>query len=295
MAAPFEPATIPDTALAVGHVDVDLARKTNMYAAMEASGALAPRFDGLPPNLKALAPAALDAVRGISFWRGPEHGALYIETGDARLVAQLIAQMTMILTPGRAVDGAPTWAFKGHRSMDGWLATVGPTVVLANSADSLEQSIRALDGHGANLAGARKLTASTRSGILMFVTIGNDLIDQIQGSTQSKIMQLPMKSMQLDMTETGTILLGNLHAEMANAEAAAKAKSILDGLVAFASLSDDDDVKALVSDVVVTTSGLDVDVVAKLSEARLVKMTGSRDRRALIHERFRAHLGHPDH
>ncbi|HEY4240496.1 MAG TPA: hypothetical protein VGM88_11810 [Kofleriaceae bacterium] len=295
VAAPFEPATIPDTALAVGHVDIDLARKTNLYAAVDAAGLTKPHgLDGMPPELAALVPQLTKALRGVSFWRGPEFGALYIETNDARLIAQVIAKLPasgMPITASKTVDGAPTWSFKGH-DKDGYLATVGATVILANSPETLEQSIKALDGHGGNLAGSRKLTSPLRSGVFVFVTVGNDLIDEMQKSSHAKIMQLPMKSIAFDVSESGTTMIGNLHAEMANPDAVAKATSIVNGIIALGSLSDDDDAKALLKGVTVTTSGNNVDVVAKLPEAQLTKLlVEAHAHEGEVHEHLREHFG----
>src|ERR1041384_5339539 len=79
-ATPFEPATIPDQVQAVGHLDVDALRKTQIFGAAGGQAALDAALDHAPPQVRPLAHSLMRSARGVSFWRGSEHGALYLET-----------------------------------------------------------------------------------------------------------------------------------------------------------------------------------------------------------------------
>lgn len=270
-ATPFEPVTIPADAAAVGHLDMDALRKTQTFTAVGAQKAIDAALDKVPADLRSLARSVSGTVRGISFWRGTEHGALYVETRDARALAQLVAKAPV--TRGPTVDGIATFhAGKDKDNDHGFGAAVGETLVLADSAESLERSIHTLGGKGGNLAGSSKLPAVTRTGVFVFVALGPDALGAIQKEAQAKLLQLGVRSMVLDVSEAGGVLVANAHADMGTADALAKAKSILDGVRAFAQVSAPEPVRALLDGVTVSTSGLALDVVAKVPVAQLAKL-----------------------
>ena len=147
---------------------------------------------------------------------------------------------------------------------------MGDTLVLADTADSLAQSIRVLGGHGASLAGSSKLPAASRTGVFVFVTIGSNALNAIQKSAHSKVLQLGIKSIVADVSESAGVVTANARAEMASADALQKAKSILDGLRTLASLSDQPQ-RALLDGVTITANGLALEIVAKLPVTELAK------------------------
>jgi hypothetical protein len=268
IAAPFEPTTVPDQVQAVGHLDVDLLRKTQIFGAVGGQVALDAALDHAPPELRPLAHSLARSVRGVSFWRGSDHGALYLETRDGRTLAQVVAKLPA--TPAPAIDGYPTYTMD-HGSKSGHLAVFGDTLVLADSAESLERSIHVLGGKAASLAGSSKLPSASRQGVFVFVTIGDDLLGAIQKAAHSKVLQLAIRSVVVDVGEAAGVVTATAHAEMASADAVQKAKSILDGLHTLASLSDDVTARALLDRVTVTANGLALEVVAKLPVAELAK------------------------
>ena len=142
---------------------------------------------------------------------------------------------------------------------------------MSDSDDSLARSIHVLGGKAATLAGSSKLPLASRQGVFVFVTIGDDLLGAIQKSAHSKMLQLALRSVVIDVGETAGMVTANAHAEMRSADALQKARSILDGLRAMASLSDDPMAKTLLDGITVTTSGLALEVVAKLPVAEVVK------------------------
>jgi hypothetical protein len=159
-----------------------------------------------------------------------------------------------------------------HDEHAGHVAAVGDTLVLADSDESLEQSIRVLGGKAPSLAGSNKLPVTNRQGVFVFVTIGDNLLGAIQKAAHSKMLQLALRSVAVDVGESGGLVTATARAEMRTADAVQKAKGILDGLHALASFSDEPMVKTLLDGVTVTTNGLALEVVARLPVADLTKV-----------------------
>jgi hypothetical protein len=268
-ATPFEPKTIPEQVLAVGHLDVDALRKTQVFAAAGGQVAIDAALDQAPAELRPVARALATGVRGVSFWRGADHGALYVATRDARTLGTLLRKLPV--KPAPAIDGFPTYTMD-HDGKTGYCGLYGDTLILSDSEDSLADSIRTLAGKAPSLAGSSKLPLSTRQGVFVFVTIGDDLLGAIQKAAHSKMMQLALRSVAVDVGESAGMVTATAHAEMRTADSVQKAKSILDGLTALASLSDDPMAKTLIDGVTVTTTATGIEIVAKLPVAVLTKV-----------------------
>jgi hypothetical protein len=268
-ATPFEPGTVPDQVQAVGHLDVDALRKTQLFDALGGQSAIEAGLENAPPDVRAVARTLVRGARGVTFWRGAEHGAIYVETRDSHSLAQLLARLPG--KPGKPIDGFPTYALDAHGQTH-FAAAYADTLVLADSDDSLAQSIHVLAGKAASLAGTTRLTLANRQGLFVFVTIGDGLMNSIQRSAHSKMLQLAVKSVVVDGSEQGGDVVATAHAEMRTADAAQKARSILDGLQAMASLSDDAGLRMLLDGVTVTSNGMSVEVVAKVPVAEVAKL-----------------------
>jgi hypothetical protein len=144
--------------------------------------------------------------------------------------------------------------------------------VVSDSADGLRQSIKVLGGREASLAGSKALPLSTRQGVFVFVTIGDHLMNSIQKTAHSKMLQLALRSLVVDVSESAGQLTATAHAEMRSADAVQKATSILEGLRAMGSLSDDPMAHTLIDAVTVTSTGNAVEVVAKLPVSEIAKV-----------------------
>jgi hypothetical protein len=283
-ATPFEPATIPDQVQAVGHLDVDALRKTQIFAAAGGQAAIDAALDEAPPEVRPIARALSQSIRGVSFWHGGDHGALLLETRDGRLLAQLATKVPV--KPTRTVDGSPVFTF-GAGDHAHFAAVVGDTLVLADSNDSLDLSVHVLAGRGTNLARSNKLPLSNRQGVFVFITLGDHMLGAIQKAAHSKVLQLGLRSLVVDVGEAGGTLTANARAEMRSADAVQKAKSIVDGLQALASLHDDPAAAALLDGVTVTANGLALEVVAKLPISQLVPLIQA-------HHQHHGHHKHKD-
>ncbi len=269
LATPFEPGMIPDQVQAVGHLDVDALRRTQLFAASGGQAALDTALDEAPPQVRPVARALVATLRGVSFWHTADHGAVYLETRDAKSLGQLIAKLPA--TPAQPVDGFPTYTINEHGKTH-FAGIYGDTLVVADSEDSLQQSLHVLGGRAASLAGSKVLPLSSRQGVFVFVAIGDHLLGAIQKTAASKMLQLGLRSVVVDVGEAAGQLTATAHAEMRSADAVQKATSILEGLRAMASLSDDPMAHTLLDGTTVTGNGNAVEVVAKLPVSEVAKV-----------------------
>jgi hypothetical protein len=265
-ATPFEPKMIPEQVQAVGHLDVDALRRTQLFAAAGGQAAIDAALEQAPPQVRPVARALAATLRGVSFWHSAEHGAVYLQTRDAKSLGQLIAKLPA--TPAQPIDGFPTYTITEHDHPH-FAGIYGDTLVVADSEDSLRQSIQVLGGHAASLAGSKALPMSSRQGVFVFVALGDHLLGAIQKTAHSKMLQLGLRSVVIDVSEAAGQVTATAHAEMRSADAVQKATSMLEGLRAMASLSDDPRAQALIDGVTVTGTGNAVEVVAKLPVSAL--------------------------
>lgn len=266
-ATPFVPATVPEQVQAVGHLDVDALRQTQLFTAVGGETTIVGSLEHTPPELRTVIRALTRAARGVSFWKDGEHGAIYLETRDGTALTQLVSKLPA--KPAAAVDGFATFTMNNHGKIH-FGGVVGDTLVLADSDDSLARSIHVLAGHAANLAGSNKLPLASRQGVFMFVTLGEDMLGTIQKSAHSKMLQLGLRSAMVDVTETAGMLTATAHAEMSSADALQKARRMLDGLQAMAAMSDSP-LHEMIDGATVTTNGLALEVVAKIPVADAAK------------------------
>jgi hypothetical protein len=269
LAGPFEPATVPDQVEAVGHLDADALRKTQIFATFGGDAAIDAVLGNAPPPMQPLARSLVRSIRGVSFWRDTAHGAVYLETRDSRGLAQLLAQMPV--KPARSIDGIASYTMD-HGKHQGYCAALGDTLVLADSPESLERSIRVLAGKAPSLAGSTKLPAASRKGVFVFVSLGDDALGAIQKAAHSKVLKLGLRTLVVDVGETAGTVTANARAEMRSADALQKVKSILEGMRSMGSLSDDPAARALVDAVSVTTNGLTLEIAAKLPVTEIARM-----------------------
>ena len=272
LATPFEPATVPEQVEAVGHLDVDALRKTQLFATVGGQAAIDAALDEAPPAMRSVIKSLTRSVRSVSFWKDSDHGAVYVDPRDARGLAQLIAKLPVKPLP--SIEGFPTYALPDnkHTDKEGVCAAFGGTLVMSDSEVSLERALRVLGGKAASLAGSSKLPASIRQGVFVFVALGDHALGAIQKSAHSKVLQLGLRSVVVDVGEAGGQVTASARAEMKSVDALQKARSILDGLRSLASLSDEPAAHTLVDAVTVTASGLTLEVAARLPVTEIAKV-----------------------
>jgi hypothetical protein len=141
--------------------------------------------------------------------------------------------------------------------------------VIADSYDALALSLRTLAARAPNLAGSRALPTSARSGVFVFITIGDGVLNGLAKSSDSKLMQLGAKSIVIDAGEASGVVTANARAELSSAEALVKAKTIIEGMRALASLSDKPGAKQLLNGITVSTNGTALEISAQWPVADL--------------------------
>jgi hypothetical protein len=272
LATPFEPGVVPEHVDVIGHLDVDALRRTQLFAAVGGQAALDEALDNAPAEVRPLARSLVQSLRGVSFWRDEDHGAVYLQTRDSRGPAQLIKKLQdkMPVKAAKAVDGVPVFMVDDG-DHDVRIAAFGDTLVAADSDEGMECSIRVLSGKARSLVGSRKLPSASRQGVFVVVAIGDDLLNTIQKSARAKMLQLAIRSLVLDVGESAGLVIANVRAEMKSAEAVDKGKSILEGLRALGSLSGDARARKLLDAVTVTATGNTLEVVAKVPVAEIAK------------------------
>jgi hypothetical protein len=268
-AAPFEARLIPEQVDAVGHLDVDALRRTQLFAAMGGQAALDAALDQVPADARPVAKALAQSLRSISFWYDDEHGALQIATAGARALGPMLGQLKA--KSMRAVDGHTVYLLD-QGGDPAQLAIVGDTIVLSDHAPSIDRAVRVLDGKAKSLAASPRLPRLGRAGVFFVAALGQDVLGKIQRSASSRLMKLAARTIVIDVAESGSHLVASARAEMASADALQTAKSIAEGVRALASFADDPRVVALVNGVSVTAAGLTLEVSAKAPVAELAKL-----------------------
>jgi hypothetical protein len=111
--------------------------------------------------------------------------------------------------------------------------------------------------------------------VFVFVTIGSDALRVIQKSADAKLLKLGIRSIAVDVGESAGVLTATARASMGSADALDKAKSILDGMRALASVSAEPPARALLDKVTVTANGLALELVARIPVPELAKLIES--------------------
>jgi hypothetical protein len=267
--APFDPALVPEQVQVVGHLDVDALRRTQLYAELGGDAAIDPAIADAPAQFRPALRTLSKSIQGVTFWHDGDHGALYVETRSARAVSKLLGDLPS--TPARAIDGVACYVLKSDHD-PAYAAGVGETLVLADTTEALERSLHVLRGKAQSLVGTGKLPLSSHQGVFMFVTIDDNMLGAIQKAARSKMLHLSVRSLVIDVGEASGVVTASARAEMGSADAVLKAKSILDGLRALASLSDEPTAKVLLDGLTLTSSGHALEIADRMSVAELARL-----------------------
>lgn len=274
VATPFDARRIPAVADAVGHIDVDALKTTQLYARFGSKLAPDEVSKDMPPQLRALVIALVKSARGVSFWmQDTDNGAIYVETSAPAEIQRLMAAL-----PAR---GARTIAGKRvqvvvHDKKDVLLVMLGNTVVFTQRPEIMRRSIQAIGGTIKSVASSNKLPRATARGVFFFAALGGSVLDNIKKGASSTMMQVDMRSLLIDAAETRGKVAMHVRAEMTTVDAPQKAKSVLEGLRALASLADEaKQVRPLLDRLRVTTRGKTLEVALDMPASELVKVLES--------------------
>ena len=105
------------------------------------------------------------------------------------------------------------------------------------------------------------------------VALGTSILDQVKQSASSALLKTDITSLAIDVGEFGPDLRAKAVAVMSDADGAQKVKSVIDGLIALASLSNDIKLPRPITDYVsVKVSGATVELDATFPTAELKKL-----------------------
>jgi hypothetical protein len=269
-ATPFDASRVPATAEGVGHVDVDALRKTTLYslatAKLKASGTL-----DADPKIKLLAEAMMKNAQGLTFWMGEDRGAAVVKLSSTALLTPLLDKMQR---KDLTINGKKVTRYS-EKGEDTAIAVVGDLVVLTGDEASLTATLNVLTGKARSIARAR-VPVPTANGVFFFASLGDKLLDKVKKAAESQTLKVDMTSLTVDVAEVSSELRGRVRAVMATAENAQKVKSVVDGLLALASLAEEaKKVEAILKRISVTATGKNLEIAVSIPSAELMKMAES--------------------
>jgi hypothetical protein len=276
-ASPFDAGRIPADADGVGHLDMDALRRTSLHRL------LAPRIKGAHWNdvdqrIRPLALALLDAGQSVSFWlTDRDTGAVLIRVPDP---ARIKALLDKIPHKGQLrVAGYPVRRYDIDKDEPTLIAMVGNFLVLTDDEPSLAKAIGAASGKGKTLAGARAVVDSTGdAGLFFFAALNDKLLDEVKDAARSHTLRIDMSSLTVKVSEVRAEVRLRVKMMMGNVDEAQKIKSMVDGLVALASMSDDAaEIRPFTKGLRVTANGKAVEIALSMPAADLVKLIDSKN------------------
>lgn len=269
-ASPFDASRVPASAEGVGHVDVDALRKTTIYslatAKLKASGKL-----DMDPKVRIIAEALMNSAQGVTFWMGEDRGAAVVKLSTTAVLRPLLDKMTKksVTINGKKVE---RYSEKGE---DTSIALIGDMIVLGGDDASVSTTINVLVGKGRSIARG-KVPVPTANGVFFFASLGDKLLDKVKKAAESQTLKVDMTALTIDVGEVNAELRGRLRAVMGSAENAAKVKSVVDGLLALASLAEEArQLEVVLKRVSVTASGKNLEIALSIPSAELAKMAES--------------------
>jgi hypothetical protein len=283
LASPFEPARIPADADGVGHVDMDALRQTVLHRSFLPRINKQADWDDLDPKLRPLLRTLLDTSRGVSFWlTSRDTGAVLIQVPDGRKVQTLLDRV-----PHRGqvrVGGhvARKYDFSSHGKRDpddlSLVAVVGNWLVLTDDQRSLARALDAVSGRGRTLAQTRVPDGARERGVFFFTALNDKLLDDVKNAARSATLRLNMSSLTVHVAEVSAEVRIRARLLLGSVEEAQKLKSMVDGIIALASLSDDSDVakmRRFTRGLRVSANGKALEVSLAMPAAELVKAVES--------------------
>jgi hypothetical protein len=268
-ATPFDSSRVPASAEGVGHVDVDALRKTTLFKF--ASTKFEAHHADMDPKIRAISKAMLDSAQAVTFWMAEDTGAVIVKLSSTALVKPLLDQMPhkTVNVGGKKVERYT--APDDHAK----IALVGDLLVVSGDEPSITRTVQVLTGKGKALAKGR-VVAPSANGVFFFASLGDKLLDKVKKAAESQTLKVDMTALTVDVAEVNAELRARVRAVMATAENAQKVKTVVEGLLALASLAHDaQEIHGLLKHVQVTVSNKTLEIGVAMPSADLIKMAES--------------------
>jgi hypothetical protein len=273
-ATPLDVRRVPADAAGVLHVDLDELRRSSLNKPLQAAKTMAMS----EPAIAKVVEPLWSAGQGITVWFDDQKA-------DGKKVSEaVVVEMSSVARATEVVDGIAALAHAkkvGDRYVgtDGKdpleVTSVGNLIVVSDRDDYLTRAVAVLQGKSAALQERMLPAGASGRGIFLLVALRSALLDDIKKSAQSDLLKADISSLAITFGEVGADLRGTATAVMTTAESAQKVKSVVDGLVALAGLSDT--VKALLPHPIdtyikVKVTGTTVEVGLTMPTSDLLKL-----------------------
>ena len=219
-ASPLDPHHLPLGATGVGHVDMDLLRKTVVFAP------LVSKLGEGDANTKEVAAPLVASASSISLWLGPkpERGrriAILVEFPRGSPDQQRFVTSVVKTTRAKSVHGR--YETPGSFGDPFTLSSVDQFVVLGDVA-SVDGVVATLNGKAPSLSPSA--IPNDTQGVACFVTLGAPLLEELRHHAASMMMKSAMTSLVVTATQVGSDTRAHGSAVLANADQARHVKAL---------------------------------------------------------------------
>lgn len=284
LATPIDTARIPAEADGVGHIDMDALRRTSLHRLLAPKLMKDVDWNDAGPDTRNLARTLIDTVQGVSFWiTKSDAGAVLVQVPDARRIQALLDKL-----PRRGpvrVAGLNAYRYKlngksghGGKGDDSLIAAVGNTFVLSDNEASLAKAINAASRRGRTLASTRTvIDGALERGVFFFTSLNAKMLDKVKDAAQSQTLRINMSGLTVNVGEVNAQVRVRVKLTMSTPQEAQQIKSMVEGVVALVSMSDDAaEVRPFARTLKVTATGKAVEMNAAMAAADLVKLIESK-------------------
>jgi hypothetical protein len=242
LASPLNPKRIPAEASGVGNIDLDVLRTTSFYGPAQHLQ-VSPELTKYKPLFEQL----LTTCRSISFWVGDQRkradrdgdsrdGAVLFEFSDGKRARDFVDKLVTLSHATKVGNDRYSVSIDDETFQ---VAVIDNVVALSQVPDSLTRTIAVAQGKAASLSIKVLSVGSMAHDVFLFVALGGAVLKEIKSAANSVLLKSDMTSLVLSVGERGAEVRARGTAVMANNDEALKVKSLIDGLVALVSLSDD--------------------------------------------------------
>jgi hypothetical protein len=281
LATPLDATRIPAEADGVGHIDMDALRRTSLHRLITPKFQSGSHWNDMDPKLRPLVRTLFDVAQGVSFWlTDRDTGAVLIRVPDPKRIQAMLDRLPrkgQIRVAGQLVG---RYSLSGDRSGDkseeNLAAMVGNHLVMADDEKSIARAIDALSGRGRSLAQRGLPDGALQRGVFFFTALNGKLLDEVKNAAQSATLRLNMSSLTVHVGEARSELSCRVKMTLGSAEEATKLKSMAEGILALASMSDEAvQLRPFTKNLKITAAGKALEVSVSMPSAELVKLIES--------------------
>lgn len=277
LATPLDATRIPAEADGVGHIDMDALRKTALHRLIAPKLLNGSHWTDIDPKLRPLVRTLFDVAQGLSFWlTDRDTGAVLVRVPDPKRIQAMLDKLPrkgQLRVAGQLVG---RYALSSDKHDENLVAVVGNHLVMADDEKSIGRAIEAASGRGRSLAQRGVPDAALQRGVFFFTALDGKLLDEVKNAAQSATLRLNMSSLTVHVGEVRAELNCRVKMTLGSADEATKLKSMAEGVLALASMSDEAaQLKPFTKGLKITAAGKALEVSFSMPSAELVKIIES--------------------